>query len=475
MNRRKALIGTAAVAGGLVLAGGGAAFAVFNAPLPPYPDPPPPPERLTPAQMHADIAAFAQALVEVGVDPFGTSSRPAFDRARAEAEARCSSTLGIGAFYLAIAELLASLNDGHVGIGNTPYDWYLDSGRRGFPLRLRVDTDDTLIVLGDASATVPSGSRILAIGDRSADDVVRRTVATTGGQRPALRRLFGRPAATLYALDGARSEYRVTFAPPLGAPRTVTLRALTRDALVARTTDRAFQPYTFHLLPDRIAVIEYNACADAPRFDAFLHDAFTRIRAQRPRAVVVDIRANGGGSDRVNARLWPYITRRPYGSPYGTRSRASARLKREYGFATYTRLYDVPALFARDGTLIDDPPNSHVTAPPDNPLRYAGPAYMLVGPGTFSSAMSCALVAHDYGLATLVGEETAEPVNGTGEVYSFALPNSHLVARITTKHFYTTTHPPREGVKPQIVAKRTLRDIALNRDPALDAIRARLS
>ncbi|MDP9106081.1 MAG: hypothetical protein M3N49_09115 [Candidatus Eremiobacteraeota bacterium] len=66
-------------------------------------------------------------------------------------------------------------------------------------------------------------------------------------------------------------------------------------------------------------------------------------------------------------------------------------------------------------------------------------------------------------------------MNGTGEVYYLALPNSHLVAGVTTKEFYTTTHPPREGVKPQIVAERTLRDAALNRDPALDAIRARLA
>ena len=229
------------------------------------------------------------------------------------------------------------------------------------------------------------------------------------------------------------------------------------------------------MTPDRIAVIEYNACVDAPRFDAFLHDAFTRIRAERPRAVVVDIRANGGGSDRVNKRLWPYITRRPYGSPYGTRCRASARLKHEYGLLTYTRLYDVHALFARDGTLVDDPPSPQVETPRGQPAAVRGPTYMLIGPSTFSSALTCALVAHDYGLATLVGEETAEPVNGTGEVYYFALPNSHLVAGVTTKEFYTTTHPPREGVKPQIVAKRTLRDVALNRDPALDAIRARLS
>ena len=475
MNRRKVLIGTAAVAGGALLAAGGTGWAIMNAPYPPYPDPPPPPATLTPAQMRADIAAFAQALVEVGADPFATCSRETFDRKRAEIEARCSARRGIGAFFLAFAELIATLNDGHVGIGNTPYDWYRDGGGRGFPLGMRLDTDDSLVVFGDASAEVPSGSLIVAIGDRAAADLVRHSVATTGGQTPALRRLFARPAHVLYALDGARPAYRVTFTPPRGATRTVTLPALTSTELAARTADRRAEPYRFHSTPDNIAIIDYNECVDPPRFDAFLHDTFTRIRAARPRAVVVDIRSNGGGSDRVNTRLWPYITRRAYGSPIGSRCRASARLKREYGWRTYTRLYDLRALFAGDGTIVDDPPSANLTTPRDNPLRYDGPTYMLIGPATFSSALNCALVAHDYGLVTLVGEETAEPVNGTGEVHYVALPNSNLVASVTTKLFYSPAHPPGEGVKPQIVAKRTMRDAALKRDPGLDAIRARIA
>lgn len=55
-------------------------------------------------------------------------------------------------------------------------------------------------------------------------------------------------------------------------------------------------------------------------------------------------------------------------------------------------------------------------------LRFTGPTYLLTSTLTFSSAMSGALAAKDYGLRTIVGEETGEPVNSTGEVYSFLTP-----------------------------------------------------
>jgi C-terminal processing protease CtpA/Prc len=85
-----------------------------------------------------------------------------------------------------------------------------------------------------------------------------------------------------------------------------------------------------------------------------------------------------------------------------------------------------------------------------------------------------ALEAHDCHFATLVGEETAEPVSGTGMVFQLALPNSNLRMQMTTRIFSFPSHPSGEGVKPDIVAPRSVRDVALGKDPALAAIRAQL-
>lgn len=67
------------------------------------------------------------------------------------------------------------------------------------------------------------------------------------------------------------------------------------------------------------------------------------------------------------------------------------------------------------------------------PLRFTGPVYLLISAQTFSSAMTCALAAKDYGLATVVGEETGEPTTSTGEVYTEKTPGTGLRAYLTTK------------------------------------------
>ena len=69
-------------------------------------------------------------------------------------------------------------------------------------------------------------------------------------------------------------------------------------------------------------------------------------------------------------------------------------------------------------------PNGDLNVPGPLAVRFTGPVYLLISAQTFSSAMSCAAAAKDYGLATIVGEETGESVNSTGEVFTEKRPAS---------------------------------------------------
>jgi hypothetical protein len=51
----------------------------------------------------------------------------------------------------------------------------------------------------------------------------------------------------------------------------------------------------------------------------------------------------------------------------------------------------------------------------------------------------------------IVGEETGEPVIGTGELYAAVTPNLHLQAYLTTKVFLAPKyHPNAQGVVPDV-------------------------
>ena len=118
------------------------------------------------------------------------------------------------------------------------------------------------------------------------------------------------------------------------------------------------------------------------------------------------------------------------------------------------RLYGEHAWAAADGAVLRESagPGTGLVTPGVSPVRFTGSVYLLISAATFSSGMSCALAANDYGLATLVGQETGEPASGTGELHELVTPNLRLRAYLTTKVFFAPKpHPATQGVIPDVV------------------------
>jgi len=84
--------------------------------------------------------------------------------------------------------------------------------------------------------------------------------------------------------------------------------------------------------------------------------------------------------------------------------------------------------------------------------------------------MACALAAKDYGLATIIGQETGEPATGSGLLYEFHTPNIGFPVYLTTARFLAPkSHPSRQGVVPDIIVpSHTAYDLFANRDTALE-------
>jgi C-terminal processing protease CtpA/Prc len=436
-----------------------------------------------PSAMAEDLRAFARGLEEVGAEPFRTSSREAFVSALARAEAACARPRTAEDFYVALAGAAASLNDGHVSVeGWKSRAAHDDAGGGEFPLRTALDDDEALVVLDDVSdeGGVEPGTLITRIDGHDARDVVARAIGLHGGQTAALRRAFARLLDAIYLIAGphaAGQPYEVELVDAAGARRVRKLAAVTAKARNERYAAKApaFAPYTDRGMVRGAAVCDYNSCRDGPKFREFLTGFMARARVAKARAVVFDIRRNGGGNSAVNDELFAFVTAKKYRQFGGMRVRASERLKREYGQAKYTSAYGDKAWAAKDGELVEyafDPPR----APRDEPGRFAGPAYLLIGSGTFSSAMSCASAAKAYGLMQLAGQETGEPVYSTGEIYELPLVRTGFSVFVTTKVFLPPEPLPADaGVRPDIVVATTRADRRAGRDPVLETVLARLA
>jgi C-terminal processing protease CtpA/Prc len=143
------------------------------------------------------------------------------------------------------------------------------------------------------------------------------------------------------------------------------------------------------------------------------------IDRRAPRAVIIDLRGNGGGDSSV---LDPLLS--------GLRARPS--------------------------------------------LAQSGRLFAFIGNSTFSSALMNAISLKRQNGAILVGEPTGGKPNGYGEVRSFNLPNSGLPVSYSTKFFSSWPDGDPESLFPDIGAAVSSTDYREGRDPAMEAVANRL-
>ena len=487
MNRRRVVLGGFGV-GAVAVAGGAGAIALANRhEREPY-------DHLlariaaaskrtfSPAELRADLAYLCDALVDICVEPFANVSRASFVAMRRNIESRLTEPLDTFGFGLQVAPLFASLRDGHIAVGCNDMMYQFDrDGGRVFPLRLTFTSDGTFVTHANALG-IPNGSRLVAVDGVSALRIAATVVECTSAPTILARNQFasGVYATSMWlrALFGPRASFLIDYEHAgLRFERRVTARKL--DEVAKYTASANGPPVTFRALAEgTVGYLDYRRCESGAVLDRALHDAFVRAKAANVHALVVDVRNNGGGSSSANDQVLNYLTAKPYSQGNRFSVRASRMVKAKYGFVGYLSRYFAPAAwFAPEGSVVtvEVPDIFARTQPGANPLRFAGPVYLLVGPATFSSAMSFAQTVADFGIATLVGEPLGEPASSNGEVFSVRTPRTCLNAGIASKFYYATKSRSSGAVlTPDILVKTTVNDLRLGRDPVLDAVLARI-
>jgi hypothetical protein len=100
-------------------------------------------------------------------------------------------------------------------------------------------------------------------------------------------------------------------------------------------------------------------------------------------------------------------------------------------------------------------------------INRKGHLFVLIGPITFSAAMSNAAQFRSMTEATLVGQPIGERPNSYQEPREFTLPNSHFVVRYSTR-YYKFVDSGENRIVPDHEIPQTWNDYRQGRDPALD-------
>jgi hypothetical protein len=363
--------------------------------------------------------------------------------------------------YLALAQITGMLNDGHVTVSRPPAPGgeedllkaYLQRGG-AILMTAVVPVTSGLAVFASRADGIAKDDVIKRINGQDALALFERAKALEPGE-PGLKRYFAALEFPLLLWDlGLRPPYKVegVFG---GVERRLELagttgRELDIDAAPEKRDSLAYEP-----LPGAIGLITFEHMTEP--YDVFgdkLAKLFKRIARERPRGLIIDLRGNHGGDSALGDALLDYLSKKPR-RPFAKMTvRASPECRDDYT-AKHPNSYFAELLKRLpDGTSRTR--SVPIETPEPNPLRYAGPVAVLIGPGTFSSANILANNIADFELATLVGRDTAEIANNYGMICGMTLPNTGIEMHVPGAYTVRANgdEASREPVHPHIAVPR---------------------
>lgn len=407
-----------------------------------------------------------------------------------------------GAAWLALSRATAAVRCGHSQ--PNPYNQSeavmteLSEGRGYLPY-LFVWLDGRMIVTAalNGEAALAAGTEILALDDVPAGALLAEMVAmaradgSNDAKRISLLEVRGfdtwetfdlflrwmRPEMT------ARGVVRLKLRSLEGTERTLETALMTRAERLAALPKRPptkDEPWTIEETANGASLLtmpDWSFYNDNFDWQAKLNADLDAIAALKPRALIVDIRANEGGNDVGDLILARLIDR--------DRGRARSRRLTRYrevpadlnpildtwddsfrnwgadargpdanGFYDMTRWDDGADLLKPGGTRIE------------------APLFILTSPTNSSATFQFASTARALGLATLVGGPTGGNQRGiNGGAYFFVrLPNSGLEADLPLIGYYPEGEMPDAGLTPDIAVAQQAVDIASGRDPAMEKV-----
>ncbi len=378
-------------------------------------------------------------------------------------------------YYLELQRFCALLKDGHTNVYFPRSIEQMTTMFGGYRLFLQNIEGKAVIVRVNASKKneIPVGSEVIEVnGQPTATYITEQVAPYIASSTEYILKDWG----TRDLLKGVAGDtYNVKIKKPKG--EIITL-SLTHRKTEEQEVYPEFEPekglLDFKWLPNGVAYVALNSF-DNVKIDSLFIQKLPEL--YKAKGLVVDLRANGGGSTEIGTAILKYLTNDKL--LYGAKSRSRFHIgtykawgnylepkdtvagKKEWGF---TKQETLKAYNIARGTFYNEfdysPDTIKLAA-----SRIVVPTVLLIGHYTASAAEDFLIAAANQKHMLRMGENS---FGSTGQPLSFDLPGGGS-ARVCTKQ---DTYPNgREfvgyGIKPDVEIKPTLKDYLAKRDPVL--------
>lgn len=414
----------------------------------------------TPEQLRADLRFVQDAVASTHPDPGFSTDAGRLRRAYERVGAQLDKPMTRDEAWRVMATLNPVYADAHMALTQADAAGQgkalLAGGGGFFPYEVVVDPDGGLRIraaLGGAASPL-AGTRIDRINGVPARQVVAELLERCHGDTAAFRAdlLSTRWPFLYWKMYGAQANFELASADGRS------LRAAAGATLPAYLDGQAAfdRQFRFELLPGDAALLTVDTFywPDKKQFTDFTERAFAQLRAAKVKTLLIDVRANGGGNDDMwMDGILRYIADKPY------RWASTYKKKVIKGRESATE---------KLGEVVDGAIDKWITPQADEPLRFAGATYVLVGRNTYSSAILFSNVVQDFGFATVAGAPGTARTRQSGGTQNFVLPASGLTLGVPRLIFQRPSGADAGLVRPDLL----FADSAFDRRQLIEAVLA---
>lgn len=450
---------------------------------------------LTREAARADVTLLRRALDEIHPGTTRYTKAEELERAFQELDGKLAQGITGAALYLELSRLVGLVRCGHSRVEAPPaLEEHRATHATHLPFAFRLLEGRMLVTSVDASAgELARGDEVLALDGTPVAELVARLAPlmpldgwtdharasrldtpyewADSGFDHYLPLVHGFRSEFELRLRGADGEVRTRKVPavtlaanrrlrPAGASefsRSVSVRDL--DAKTALLTVETFVNYRTPVDPEQV----YE-----PHFAGFLERGIEHL--------VVDLRANGGGSDDASWALGRFLAREPF-----TTAARPPRVKRiRFGDLVQHLETWQPGAFEAPPELFKQLDDGwfEFRKPPEAPLEphpaaFPGQITVLTGPFNASGTTMLLAVLREHAELRLVGEPTAGSAEGptAGLIFFLTLPASGIRVNVPaySQRTSATRIDPGLGVTPDVLVPETIVDLLAGRDATLEA------
>ena len=445
-------------------------------------------KKFEPRQLREDFQIARQSLEEGQPGLYRHTKKAELDRIFDEAEKSLDHPMDAYEFYRLMAPTIAAIKCGHTGVSTPPELRAEIESLPWLPFGVKVLESKAYIFRDYAKGGVLAGKEIQSINGVTSARIISTMVAASmkdgDVQTSRQRDISGDFSANLLLLLGLRAPFEVVLrGPESSTSEKVQFAGLKHDEQIQISKrlyphDEGSKHFADLKFFDdgQIAHLTYSSFGTTvEEGHAFMQRSFEAIHAKGSRALILDVRGNGGGEDELGKFLFSYLVDAPfiyYEDLIATKLR--------FSFAKYTdphRDLNIPEGVAelRSDGRVHLIKYDNLGLQQSSKPTFAGPVYVLIDGGCLSTTAEFLTEVHFRHRGTFIGEESAGCYYGptSGDVVKIALPNTKMGIFIPVVSYYMAVgglhdHDPARGIIPDYPVKRTITDLLAGTDRELE-------